>query len=167
MSTYEGYEGYNTNIDKEYSLYSREIIKSGDNCIEFFQKSIGQYDKNGEVITQVDSNVESHKNNLLFVTKIRFRLSEIDESVRRHLMEYAYFIFIVGCKDFITCPIYLMDNYFYFLEKNIKPSITIHPFENFSVTLYITKPYDKDFKLTCELVGWSRICLISEIIGGK
>lgn len=163
MSIYESYKSMC--IDKEYSLYSREIVKSGNNSVEFFQRFIGQYDKNGEVITQVDSNVESHKNinNILFkVMKIRFRLSEIDEHIRRHLMEYAYFIFSINHKDFVICPIHLMDNYFYFFEKNINPPITINSFEHFSVVLYITKLYDKDFRLTCELAGWSRIC-VSEI----
>lgn len=142
----------------DQSLYSRMMI-GGDNKydISFFNNSIGMYNSAGEMIDRDDTNIQNQNQipQTFTVKAIRFRETILDMNVREHLLKYSHFTLRLVDRDYITYPIHLMDNYYYFLEKKLEIPIIIHPYMSFQVLL-IMKHYDRRFQLTCELLGIMR-----------
>jgi hypothetical protein len=143
----------------DQSLYAKKTIKKKDSSTQFFQNTIGQYKKEGELITQLDTNMcsSSHLYHLQFsCTGVRFKFSKVDVKIREYLMEYAYFIFRIMYTDFVVYPIHLMENHFYFVERMLTRPIIINECENFTIMLQMEEPSQYEFDMTCELVGTMR-----------
>lgn len=143
----------------DQSLYSRRTIKKDSVRDMFFGDNIGSYNSKGELVTRADTNTCNYStlsSIMYLVSGIKFIETELDLKVRKHLLEYAYFVFRVGDKDYLTFPLHLMMNYMYFLQKELTIPVPIDAHYNFQVQLDMTKSYNKDFYITCELLGVMR-----------
>lgn len=138
-------------------LYSRMMVGGEKNEFGFFGTNIGLFDKQGEMITNTDTNMQNPGmiQNLFAVRGIRFRETEMDGKTRRHMLKYGHFVFRITDRDYLTYPLHLMENYYYFLEKKLETQIIIKPYDYFCVSLRM-KSYETQFQLTCELLGIMR-----------
>ena len=139
-------------------LYSRMMVGGYDRYdISFFNSSIGCYNSIGEMIERDDTNMcnQSYILQMFTIKAIRFRETITDLNVREHLIKYGYFILRIMDRDYLTYPLHLMNNYYYFLEKDLEMPIIINPYQSFQVLLTM-KNYDHKFQLTCELLGTMR-----------